>query len=238
MGNFDGLFFIKILRKVKSYIFLLLAFTLCKSSFSQKTETGAWYVYFGNQSITKKWTLWNEMQYRNYNAIGDLQQLVLRIGLGYNLTENNNNVLCGYAFVNSHKYVTDSTPKLISNEHRIYQQFISKQTFGRLSLLERYRIEERFFSSKFELRFRISLLLNIPLNHKTMSPKTWYAALSNEVFVNAEEPLFDRNRIYGGIGFVFDKNLKLEAGMMSQILDNSHRNQIQITLFNTIPFYK
>ena len=35
---------------------------------------------------------------RDARIIGDLEQLVLRTGIGYNLTENNNNVLLGFAY--------------------------------------------------------------------------------------------------------------------------------------------
>jgi hypothetical protein len=68
---------------------------------AQNSGVGNWFIYFGNQRINKRWNWWNELQYRNYNFIGDLRQLVFRTGLGYNLTENNNNVLLGYAFVYS-----------------------------------------------------------------------------------------------------------------------------------------
>jgi len=92
---------------------LLLSITLFISSFcyAQKSDIGNWFIYFGNQAINKKWNWWNEVQYRNYNFIGDLQQLLIRTGIGYNLTENNNNVLLGYAFINSHQYPPNSENK-------------------------------------------------------------------------------------------------------------------------------
>jgi hypothetical protein len=54
--------------------------------------------------------------------------------------------------------------------------------------------------------------------------------------VNTEKPLFDRNRIYAALGFVINKNFKVEAGFMSQILEQSNRNQFQIVIFNNLPF--
>lgn len=39
------------------------------------------------------------------NIARDLEQLLLRIGVGYNLTENNNNIFLGYGFINSQNYV-------------------------------------------------------------------------------------------------------------------------------------
>ena len=133
---------------------LLLIICFCNLSFSQKSDIGNWFVYFGNQKINKKWNWHNEVQYRNYNFIGDTNQLLLRTGIGYNLTENNNNVLVGYGFINTQKYVPNSDQKIDTNEHRIYQQFITRQNFGRVFLQHRYRIEERFISDDFQLRFR------------------------------------------------------------------------------------
>src|SRR5690349_13309117 len=92
---------------------LLITLMLSSSGicYAQKSDVGTWFIYFGNQQINKRWNWWNEVQYRNYNFIGDLQQLLLRTGIGYNISENNNNVLLGYAFINSQSYPTDSTDK-------------------------------------------------------------------------------------------------------------------------------
>ena len=79
-----------------SYLFFTVLFMFqSNTSFAQKSDVGNWFIYFGNQKINKKWNWHNEVQYRNYNFAGDLQQLLLRTGIGYNLTENNSNVLMG-----------------------------------------------------------------------------------------------------------------------------------------------
>ena len=204
--------------------------------YSQKSEIGNWFIYFGNQKINQNWNWHNEIQYRNYDFIGDTNQLLLRTGLGYNLTENNNNVLLGYAFVNTHKYIPNSDQKQESNEHRIFQQFITKQNFGRFYFLHRYRVEERFLPDDFQVRLRYFLNATIPLNKKTLDKNAIYFSTYNEIFVNTEKPLFDRNRIYAALGFVINKNFKVEAGFMSQILEQSNRNQFQIVIFNNLPF--
>ena len=216
----------------------LIVFTICfcNLSFSQKSEVGNWFIYFGNQKINPKWNWHNEVQYRNYNFIGDTNQLLLRTGIGYNLTEDNNNVLLGYGFINTQKYIPNSGEKIDSNEHRIYQQFITKQKLGKGLIQHRYRIEERFLKNDFQLRFRYFLGLNIPINKKVMEKNTIYLSAYNELFINAESPLFDRNRLYGALGFVFNKNLKIETGFMTQTHEKSNRNQFQIAFFNNLPF--
>ena len=221
---------------MKRFLFIVLFISVSIPSFSQKSDVGNWFIYFGNQKINKKWNWHNEVQYRNYNFAGDLQQLLLRTGIGYNLTENNNNVLLGYAFINSQRYLPNSDDKAGTNEHRIYQQFITRQNFRWVFIQHRYRIEERFLPNDFQVRFRYFLSLNVPINDKTMSRKTFYASAYNEIFINANSPIFDRNRMYAGLGYVVNKNFRVETGFMAQSLENTNRNQFQIIVFNNIPF--
>jgi hypothetical protein len=215
----------------------MLLFTAGKLE-AQKSDVGAWYVYLGNQALSKKWNWWNEVQYRNYNMGGDLQQLLLRTGLGFNLTENNNNVLLGYAYIISENYEAGGQYKLSNHENRIYQQFLTKQQFGRLYLQHRYRIEERFLEDKFRMRFRYGLSVNIPITAQTMAKGTVYFVASDELFIHGDSPAFDRNRLYGGIGYVISSNLRCEAGLIRQTLENSYRDQIQVVVNNTLPIYK
>lgn len=221
------------MTKLKFVIALLFISTL---SLSQKSDTGNWLLYFGNQKINEKWNWHNEFQYRNYNFIGDTNQLLLRTGIGYNLTENNNNILLGYGYINTQNYVANSDEKIQVNEHRIFQQFINKQNVGRIFIQHRYRIEERFIESDFKMRFRYFLAVNIPMNKKVMDKNAVYFSAYNEIFINKETPLFDRNRIYGALGYVINKSIKVEVGFMAQTLEKSNRNQFQVALFNSLPF--
>lgn len=214
-----------------------IAFILLSTfAFAQKSDVGNWFIYFGNQKINKNWNFHSEIQYRNYDFIGDTNQLLLRTGIGYNLTEKNNNVLLGYGFINTQKYVSNSDEKTETNEHRIFQQFITRQNFGIIFLQHRCRIEERFLPNDFQMRFRYFLAINVPINKKTMDKNALYFSGYNEIFISAEKPMFDRNRLYGALGYVINKNIKIEAGFMAQTLENSNRNQFQIVLFNNIPF--
>ncbi|REC50352.1 DUF2490 domain-containing protein [Chryseobacterium pennipullorum] len=203
-------------------------------TYAQKNDLGAWYMYFGNNKISKKLNWHNEVQYRNFDAVGDLEQLLIRTGIGYDLTENNNNILLGYGFILSQPYVNGGKKENI--EHRIFQQYITKQKFGRFNLQHRYRLEERFLEDDFRMRFRYMLGLNIPITQKEMLPKTLYASVYNEIFLHFDSPVFDRNRVYGALGYVINKNMRIEAGYMNQIQENRNRGQIQIGFYNNIPF--
>jgi len=226
-------------NKIMKFFKKLAVSVLCFGSvlsFAQESDLGAWYMYFGNNKISKKLNFHNEIQYRNFDGIGDLEQLLIRTGIGYDLTENNNNVLLGYGFILSQPYVNGEKSENI--EHRIFQQFITKQQFGRFNLQHRYRLEERFLQDDFRMRFRYLLGLNIPINNKEMLPKTLYISAYNEIFLNLDSPVFDRNRVYGALGFIINKNMRIEAGYMNQLQENKNRGQIQIGFYNNIPFTK
>jgi len=205
---------------------------------AQESAVGNWMMYFGNQKLSDRWNWHNEIQYRNYNFAGDLEQLLLRTGIGYNLSANNNNLLLGYAYIHGEPYIAGTDEKTNVNEHRIFQQFISRQQFGRFYLQHRYRIEERFIEEDFKMRFRYFLGLNVPITKKEMVSHAIYLSLYNEIFIQPKSPVFDRDRVYGAIGYVFSSNLKVEAGMMAQLLESSDRAQFQIAVFNTFPLMK
>lgn len=219
----------------RQFTFLILI-SFSATSYAQESDLGAWYMYFGNNKISKKLNFHNEIQYRNFDGIGDLEQLLIRTGIGYDLTENNNNILLGYGFILSQPYINGEKSENI--EHRIFQQYITKQKFGRFNLQHRYRLEERFLEDDFRMRFRYYLGFNIPLTNKEMLPKTLYISAYNEIFLNLDSPVFDRNRVYGALGFVINKNMRIEAGYMNQIQENKNRGQVQIGFYNNIPFTK
>ena len=215
------------INKLLIVVFLTFPFY----SFGQESNLGNWLIYFGNKQINPKLNWHHEVQYRNYDAIGDLEQLLLRTGLGYNLTENNNNLLLGYGFIISDNYVVGSNEKVRTLENRVYQQFITKQKFNRVNLQHRYRFEQRFLADDFKLRLRYFLAINIPLNNPNMVDKTMYVSAYNEIFINTESTLFDRNRIYGGLGYKTSSLLRFEMGYMNQIFTEGSRDQMNIIVF-------
>lgn len=197
----------------------------------QESELGNWFIYFGNKKINPKWNWHSEVQYRNYNFIGDLEQLLIRTGIGYNLSENNNNVHLGYGFILSQNYIEGTDDKVDIIEHRIYQQFITRQNFSRFYLQHRYRFEQRFIEDDFSLRFRYFLGLNITIKNIEMIDNTWYISIYNEIFLNTTGDIFDRNRLYGGIGYKLNKTLRFEVAYMNQFLPSGSRDQINLVAF-------
>jgi hypothetical protein len=209
---------------------LALTLTLPFIGFSQDSNLGNWLIYIGNKKLNSKWNLHNEVQYRNYNIVGDLEQLLLRTGIGYNLSENNN-ILLGYGFILSENYIANTENKVSVNEHRVFQQYTTKQSVGKVKLSHRYRFEQRFVEADFKLRFRYFLSLNIPLMKTESGNGPLYLSAYNEIFLNSKSAIFDRNRVYGGLGYNLNKNVRFELGYMNQFFENHSRDQINIITF-------
>lgn len=199
---------------------------------AQESNLGNWWVFFNNVNFKNTKFNWHsEVQYRNYNIAGDLEQLLLRTGIGYNLSDNNNNILLGYGFIQSENYPTISSKKedkVGVSEHRIFQQFVTKQQFYRFYFQHRCRYEQRFIEDEFKQRFRYSLSLNIAINKKTLEDNTLYFSAYNEIFLNIENEIYDRNRLYSGIGYKLNKNIRFELGYMNQFMNGFSRDQLNV----------
>ncbi len=214
--------------KTVSLLITLSIFLIPDKIQAQDSNLGNWLIYIGNKKLDSRWNIHNEVQYRNYNAVGDLEQLLLRTGLGYNITENSN-VLLGYIL--SENYIGETDEKVSVNEHRVFQQFTTNQSIGKVGISHCYRFEQRFAEDDFKMRLRYFLGINIPLQYKEDGKNPLYLSMYNEVFLNTESSVFDRNRVYSGLGYKFSKNLRLELGYMNQFFENSGRDQINLIAF-------
>ncbi len=196
---------------------------------TQESNLGDWLIYIGSVKMNSKFNFHNEVQYRNYNFIGDLEQLLIRVGVGYELDENKNNFLLGYGYILSENYTGNGDEKVTVHENRIFQQLILKQNLGPVKINHRYRFEQRFVSSDFKMRFRYFLSLSLPF--QKAAERTFYLSAYNEIFLNTKSNIFDRNRLYGGLGYKFSPKIRLELGYMNQFFETGGRDQINIISF-------
>lgn len=211
--------------KSKVFALLCVAILFPLKINAQDSNFGNWLIYIGNVKLNNNWDVHNEIQYRNYNSIGDLEQLLLRTGLGYSFNENHNNILLGYGYIHSKNYIADD--EISIKEHRIFQQFISKQHIGRIKLTHRYRFEQRFVEDEFKMRLRYFLALSMPF----FKSDKIYVSVYNEIFLNTNRPVFDRNRLFGGLGYHLSPKVRLELGYMNQFFETSGRDQLNIIAF-------
>lgn len=213
---------------------LLLFITLSAfTSFADKPGPyGLWPGYFGHGALNSRWGIWLEAQPRMYDFSGDLEQLLLRTAITYNIKPDVQ-VAQGYGYIRSEPYIAGTEQKRVTEEHRVYQQLVLRQRWDRFYLQHRYRLEERFLADNdFRVRFRYFLGGNVCLNKKELVPGAAYFSFYNEVFLHADKPVYDRNRLYAGLGYTISKSLRVEAGNMWQMLENNTRPQLQLMVWH------
>jgi hypothetical protein len=208
---------------------------LCIQTLHSFASTGNWISYIGNNPISQSLSIWNEIQYRDFTLAGDMSSLVLRTGINYSLS-NQSQILMGYGYI-----LNDPQDNQIGNayyEHRIFQQGIHRHSISEIGLQHRVRLEERFIEARdMTLRFRYFIGATLPINASTMENGTLYASVFNELFLNFEDGAFDRDRIYGALGYQWSPYIRTELGYMSQIQSNVTQNQLQIAIFTNNPWF-
>jgi hypothetical protein len=207
----------------------------------QEDQTGGWYMYFFNTTLNDSpWGIQGDLQHRNWNIAGDLEQLMLRGGLTYSPQNANIKFTLGYGNITTGAFGLDNTT---TAESRFYQEALFPVKFGnRFYTNHRFRYEQRFVENQdFRTRYRYNLFLNIALNKPGMERNTIYLAIYNELFMNGQRTVgngntvefFDRNRLYGAVGYVIQDGLKVQFGVMNQTTDSWGKNQIQLSLHHS-----
>lgn len=220
---------IKIIGIIKSIILLLL---LPFFLLAQEEETGNWVMYFGTNKVSDKFSIHTEVQYRNHTiAPNSIEQLLLRTGLNYHFTEKAF-ASAGYAYIPSYVYKSDQkAPEVI--EHRIWQQFILTNKISRIKFEHRYRIEQRVIDQALKSRFRYRLMFFVPLNKPKFEKGCIFVGFYDEIFVNAEKVFFDRNRLYGALGYQLHDNASVQIGILHQQVNDFGKKYLQFAvIFN------
>tara|TARA_B100001059_G_scaffold63602_1_gene59534 strand:+ start:825 stop:1532 length:708 start_codon:yes stop_codon:yes gene_type:complete len=217
-------------QKIKNCIRIFILGSLI--GFSQQ-DNGNWLMYFGTNKISEKFSIHSELQYRNHTiSPTNIEQLLLRTGLNYHFKPNASATF-GYAHIGNHVYESvRKSPE--TEEHRIWQQLLTTNNIGRVKFEHRYRLEERFAETDFKIRFRYRLMLFVPLNRPKIETGTIYLGVYDEIFINDKATFFDRNRLYGGLGYQHADNIHFQVGVLRQETQTASKTFLQFGLiFNT-----
>lgn len=207
----------------------------------EEDQLGAWYMLFWNTRFGDgPWGLQGDNQFRNWNVMGDLEQLLNRVGVNYAPDGTNITLTLGYANIVTGEF-GDGDDVFVEN--RIYQEVLIPQKIGsRLYLRHRYRNEQRWVENQdFRTRLRYMLFVDVPFNQKDLSKGAFYIAFYNEIFMNLQKDignnqqvsLFDRNRTYASLGYAISDKSKVQTGYMVQVTNNIWKGQMQLSLHQT-----
>ena len=222
--------------KLRILLLLFLGGVLfCKAQDTGEDEFGAWYMYFGTNRVSERFSVHTEAQFRFYEFTSNFNQLLLRTGLNYHINPNAIATF-GYAFIDTDPSFR-SDEILVNNidEHRIFQQFILKNKVWEFLFEHRYRLEQRFitvenenspfFSNRTEHRARYRIQMTLPLTD------TFFLNFYDELFINLQDNLFGQNRLYGAIGVNVTDNSSVQVGYLRNQFTNAVFDRFQIAFF-------
>lgn len=220
--------------------FGLLVISPTASAQIDEDQLGAWYMYFWNTRLeNSNFGFQGDIQHRNWDMGGDLEQLLIRGGLTWSPEGSDNTYTFGYANIKSGAFGASNSK---NREHRIYQEALIPQRLGEKTFLtHRFRLEQRDVDGQDRRnRVRYFLAMNYPFNQSNLNEGAVYLSLYNELFLNLEQDIgngrnvdhFDRNRTYAALGYSLTDTVRLQFGYMHQETDNVGKGQWQFNLFH------
>lgn len=164
---------------------------------------GSWNIFNARGNLFDKFGFMSEFQLRSLSFYDEFFYYELKGGINYALNENFI-IFVGtgfyHTFPDGGNFVTPATQR----ELRTWIELTSKQYIDRFNFEHRYRMEQRFTTNGYKNRYRYRLLLIIPLNNEKLENNTIYSSIYDEVFFTNLLPYFERNRIFGGLGYKYD----------------------------------
>ena len=152
------------------------------------------------------------------------------------LLQIGNKVRAGYGWIETFNYGEIPLNSFGKNftEHRIFQMAQLSHAENNLSFSHRFMLEQRFVG-RYSLpslskedsypllhRMRYMFRMQAPFVGSAISDKTPFWAMYNEVFIgfgkNVQANVFDQNRFGILLGYQWNKNYRIEAGYLNQIL--------------------
>jgi len=221
----------------------VVALFLSINSFAQTDGLGTWDFFYGKVNLNKKWFLFLEPHLFAQKVKHDFNYYEYNAGVGYNLPKN---IILSFAVGHYSTYQSDGDFKLplLNNEFRVWEQIATTNFIGRLKIEQRYRLEQRYTSaSGYRNRFRFRVNAVLPLNHKVLTAKTLYLASSDEIFITNEQPFFEQNWLFIGLGYQVSPHLAFHAGWLNRLNqsinhDTYWKNYFQTACIFAIDVYK
>lgn len=184
--------------------------------FAQEKHIGSWHTVNAQLNTKSKWMAFAELQTRSRKLTDQFFYYELKGGVGYNVLPNFSALLAVGRYAT---YSGDGNYEkpFAREEFRIWQQLTFGDKLGRLKVDHRFRAEQRFIhNAAYRNRFRYRLNVVLPLSREGLVPHTFYLTAFNEIFLTNKAPHFERNRAFGGGGYVLTKTVTLQTGYLYQ----------------------
>lgn len=224
------------MKRIFLVVALILISTIAKSQDNGDDKLGSWHMYFGTNKISEKVSIHSEVQLRYFEQAKNFNQLLLRTGINYHIYPNAIATF-GYGHITTDGTFEDFDNEVDAIEHRIFEQFILKNTVGSFKFEHRYRLEQRFihrgdkgdinYSKSNEHRARYRLQVTLPLTD------IFFLNFYDEIFLNLQDNVYGQNRLYAALGINVTDNLSVQAGYLKNHFPTRNYDRLQIgVIFN------
>lgn len=182
----------------------------------------SWYMLFGNHRLTDQVGLHTEYQFRRTGLGADWQQSLLRVGLDWH-RDDQQVMTGGYGWIRSFPYGEQPISETF-DEHRIWQQLVTKSVTGQFKWVHRYRLEQRLMQfssgSRWQHRARYFMQVKWPVpNHPE-----WAVTAYEEAFIGLrtlDSPvsnLLQQNRMSVALNRKWEGGTSVQVGYLRQVL--------------------
>jgi len=179
----------------------------------------------GRMAHESHWRWYFDVQNRDRNSARDIDQFVVRPGVGYVLTDRFS-LWAGYA------YTANFTAAGKVYENRTWEQMTWSPAASSPWTL-RTRVEQRFFQGSDRTGWRGRQ--QVRFAHAIKSRPSLSAIGWDEVFfhlntTSRSQPGLDQNRAFGGIGIKLNSKVRLDVGYLNQFVHSEPANRMNHVL--------
>jgi hypothetical protein len=161
------------------------------------------------------WRWYAELQWRYRDGVSDVDQLLVRPAVGYDLTSRSS-VWAGYGY-------TPGFPAAggVLAENRAWQQYMWNGPALGSVVQSRTRLEQRSIEGNDRLAWRARTFVR--LQKPVAEPANLAMVVWNEIFVHLNDTRqtaqgFDQNRVFAGVGLTVAPGARLEVGYVNQAI--------------------
>ena len=191
---------------------LSINLVFCQVKITPTHSNQQWIQYYNTIQINKKYAVLSDIGYRCNNSITNAKVALIRTGLYYSFSPTTR---IGVGYTNF-DYFTDK--KETKDENRIYAEYSYKNKFKAIKYDNRFRIEDRFFTSKTSNYSQVRLRYLLSLSHEIWKSKENDRKVSifqtNEFFYTFDNKTntksLDQIRCILGTSFQANKNLSFQ----------------------------
>lgn len=216
-------------------------------------QSQAWYGYYVTADFGKKWFLTVEAENRQFIKPSAQNLFLLRPHLHYKVHKHWD-VAAGFAYF----LVTTQNPTTISRlttpELRMFEEANNSFSWGRLTLTNRLRVEQRWIRKtangelaeghNFNIRFRYRIGLDVLLYQTKAEKHKVKLRINDEIMANIPTKVvknaFDQNRIYTGINYQPPGPMSFEVGYLNWFQERQmtkqyfNRHVVRFSVFHKV----